>query len=146
MQSVDFGLNNIQGVRFWNKTFSTCQTLINYLHQKNHVLVHFNPWERRPLHFSCSFKTHDFDLKISLRVRFWTKKTQRVRFWIQKKIQSVRLSVKVFRTSQFLNQLLKQVSVFELKILQRVRFWVYFFCSLPSFHAFIITSHLSLMF
>ena len=64
------------------------------------------------------FKKHDFESKIFRLVRFW---------------------IKVFITCQILNQLFKHASDFDLNIIQHVRFCVYFFCSLPSFHMFIKT-------
>ena len=44
---------------------------------------------------------------------------------------------------QILNQLFKHASDFDLNIIQHVRFCVYFFCSLPSFHMFIKTVRLA---
>ena len=78
----DLGLKKIQRVRFWAENFSTCQILKNVCIPKNHVLVHFTPWKRHTWHFSCFFWKHDFELKFSLRDRFWIEKIQRVRFWI----------------------------------------------------------------
>ena len=84
-----------QRVRFWVKNFSTCQVLKNCLHPKNHIMVQFTPWKWLTLYFWCFSKEHDFEVKISKRVRFWFKKfyeasdfglkeIQRVRFWIKK--------------------------------------------------------------
>ena len=44
-----------------------------------------------------------------------------------------------FLTCRILNQLFKLASDFDLKIIQHVKFCVYFFCRLPSFHMFIKT-------
>ena len=46
-----------------------------------------------------------------------------------------------FTTTQILNQLFKHASDLDLNVLQRVRFWVYFFCKLAHFLAFIIRGH-----
>ena len=51
----------------------------------------------------------------------------------------VRFWIKVFITCQILNQLFKYPSGFDLNIIQHVRFCVYFFCCLPSFHMSIKT-------
>ena len=51
----------------------------------------------------------------------------------------VRLRSKVIITCQILYQLFKHATHFDLNIIQHVRFCVYFFCSLPSFHMFIKT-------
>ena len=72
----------IQRVKFWINNFSKFQILKNNLHLKNQVLVLSTPWKPHILHFSWFLKKLDFDMKSSLRVRFWVKKLQRVRFWI----------------------------------------------------------------
>ena len=71
------------------------------------------------------YSTWDFEFEIFHSVRFW---------------------IEICTKFQILNQLIKHGSGFrELNVLQRVRFWVYFFCSLPSFHGFIITGHVSVI-
>ena len=45
------------------------------------------------------------------------------------------------KTSHFLILRKNNMSDFESKILQRVRFWVYCFCSLSRFHVVIKTGH-----
>ena len=47
--------------------------------------------------------------------------------------------LKFFITGQVSTQRFKHASDFDLNIIQHIRFWVHFFCSLPSFHMFIKT-------
>ena len=44
-----------------------------------------------------------------------------------------------FIACEILNQIFEHASGFDLNIIQHVRFCVYFFCSLPSFHMFLKT-------
>ena len=97
----------------------------------------------------------DFELKFSNATDFETKFLQCVRFCIRtfttrtildwKQIQRVRFWIEKIRTRQILDQLFYNTSDFELNFLLCVRFWVYFFCSLPNFPVFIITGHVSVM-
>ena len=85
-------------------------------------------FEKHDFEWKSFRKKHDFEWKFFRSVRFW---------------------IKVFTKCQFFYQLFKHASGFELnisKILQRVGFWVYFFCSLPSFHVYITTVHVSVRF
>ena len=83
--------------------FSKCQFLNYVCNQTNYVLVLFIPWKRHILHFSCFFEKHDFELKVSVRDRFWISKNT---------------------TRQVLNIKKYEASYFEFKKKQRVWFWV----------------------
>ena len=75
------------------------------------------------------FIKHDFEQKIFCKKHDFEEIFFRVvRFWS-----------KVFLTCQILNQLFKHASDFDLNNIQHVRFYVSFFCSLPSFHIFFKT-------
>ena len=55
-------------------------------------------------------------------------------------LQRVGFGIKNFTMRQILNQLFKHASDFDLNSLQHVKFCVYFFYSLPSFHMYIKTA------
>ena len=52
----------------------------------------------------------------------------------------------IFTTCHIFNQLFKHASVFELNIVQRVIFWVYFLYILANFQAFTKTGYFSVLF
>ena len=57
-----------------------------------------------------------------------------------------RFLIEILSFCQISNQLFCNASDFELNILQRVIFWMYVFCrSLPNFHAFMKTGHVSVI-
>ena len=60
------------------------QILKNFLHTKNHVLIHFTPLNAQILGFACNFKKHDFEEK--------------------KFLESLILNKKLFLKSMFLNK------------------------------------------
>ena len=91
-KALYFELNFFRHVRFWK----------NVCIQKNPVLFceQFTPWTQHILHFSCIFKKHDFELKISLRVRFWIEKnTTRQILKNNKILKSMILKKKLFLKS-----------------------------------------------
>ena len=94
----------IQRVRFWVKNFSTCQVLKNCFHPRNHVMVQFTPRKPLTLYFWCFSKEHDFEVKISKRVRFWFKKFYEASDCGLKEIQRVWFWIKNFWTCQFLKK------------------------------------------
>ena len=77
----------LQRVRFSVKNFSTCQVSKNCLHPKNHVMVQFTPWKRLTLYFWCFSKEHDFEFKVSKRVRCCFKNFTTRQIWDSKKTQ-----------------------------------------------------------
>ena len=141
MQRVIFCLNSFttsqildwkkkQRVRFWIKTFSKCPILKNCLHSKNHILIHFTPWKRHFLHFSCVLKSMVLYWKLHYVSDFELEKIQRVRFWIEKKYNASDFEMKKNTTRQILNWKKYNASDFEMKK-KRVRFWNQFFPSWP---------------
>ena len=115
------------------------------MHPKIHVLAHFTPWKRHILYFWCSFKKHGFRLKISKGVRFWIENYQNALGCDFEKIHFVIFWFEKNPTTQIINQLYEKASDIEMKILQRVRFWLFCFCCLPNFHSFIKTGHVSVI-
>ena len=116
-----FGLKKIQRFKFWIKSFSTSQILKICSGLKNHVFVHFTPWERHIFHFLSCFKKHDFELKNSLRVRFWIeKKTTRQILFEKKKYNASDFEIKIFRLVWFWN---KEFRLFQILI---INFFIFF--------------------
>ena len=102
--ALDFEMKKTQPVSFWFKSFSLCQILRKNVHSINHVLVYFAPW-------------NDIFCIFVLLLKAW--------FWIEKKTTRQNLNIKN-TTRQIENSSdwkFFDLCHFELKILQRVRFW-----------------------
>ena len=125
------------------------QILKKFLHTKNHAWTHFSPWNAHYLRFTYMFKKHDFQEKIFYLKSMILNETVFLKSMILNEtvflksmilnqifFRLVRFWIKVFITCQILTQLFKHASDFDLKNIQHVRLWVYFFCSLPSFYMF----------
>ena len=125
---LDNDLKVFQEVRFWKNICTQKSRFVSFYSMKTTYFTFFvlfkNAWFRIEIFITCQtliWKRYNA-------ADVGTDKMGRNIFW-----------VKNFTTCQILNQLFKYASVFELNNLQHFRFWLHFFCSLPSFNVFIKT-------
>ena len=106
----------LQRISFWVKFLATGQTL-NWRFSNVADIAEKFAFKRSRFDFFHSVKSTNF----AFCVLFW-------KTWLWNK---------EFETCQVLIQLFDHASDLELIVSGCVSFWVYFFCSLPKFHAFI---------
>ena len=102
---------------------------------KQHISANFTPWKWYFFTFFALWKSIILRWNYNNVPNFVLKVLYCVRFWFEK-----------VSMCENLKKLVKHASEFEMNVLQFFRFRVSFFCSLPSFHAFIKVGHVSEMF
>ena len=111
-----FKFTKIQRVSFWNNFFRQVGIWKKVYFEKNLFWLILFRDNDIFLIFPCFFKNHDFESKDLERVRFEFKVCPRVRSWFV-----------IIETCHILNWKFVVMSEYELKFLQRVRFWIKFF-------------------